>query len=286
MPTFQLFRIKLIDPRQLTLPLTVSRRKPDVLRAAIESRPTAEFREGQTWRIGNVESCDEHAIYFAFGRTTKSSLELFDAASQNFRATAVDNSPNTHVFVDFRLQVCAIAKRSSLAQSVAHIGRQLAQVLTGADAVRGSESQVEIEPIPDPEDFVSQLTGAYQISSFSMHFSRPNPIDVEQDLQLPLERTLSAIGGEAGKTTFRGPALDGEELAKLARAAAATGSDASARLRTAKSAKPVTKHLFGSAVTMSQDEEDAADLAKMKPSVIGWMREQYARVRGTISSPP
>jgi hypothetical protein len=284
MPTFQLFRIKVVSAGpQMLLKFGMARTKGEVLRAAVEERPSKEFRAGQIWRIGNLERCDEDTMYFAFGRTTTSSLEQFDESTGNFSVTPVDNSPNTHVFIDFRLQVAAIAKRPSLAQPINAIARRLSQLLTESRAVRELEGTVEVEAIPDPEDFVALLQSAHQVVRFSMYFSRPNPWDVEQDLQKPLEAALSSLGGDGGVATFIGSALYGDELSKLARAAAATGNDASARLRPVKDAKLVTKRLSGSVVTLT--EEDEEELAKMTPRLLTWIREQYARVRGTLMDP-
>lgn len=283
MPTFQLFRIKVVErSRQELLPFQGADTLPkrDVIRAAIEERPSSEFRAGHTWRIGNVESVDSDAVYFALGRTTRYSLELFDEESGNFLVTAIENSPSTHVFIDLRFQTCAIAKRPELAQSVERVAGNLAKLLSQTNVAEAREVDVEIDVIPDPDDFIAVLRRAYQVVTFTMEFSRPNPWDVERDLQKPLEDTLAKIGGNAGATTFKGSALVTSELASLAHAVAATGNDARARLRTSKSAKLTTKRLRGSAVTLTAEDEE--DLAAMRPKVLTWIREQYERVRGNL----
>jgi hypothetical protein len=290
MPIFQLFRIKLVQQSdQLRLSFQDPQSKPSVLRAAIDSRPSGQIRRGVLWRVGNVHPLDRSAVYFAFGRTTPAELEVFDERTGSFEVAPFESSTSTHAIVDFENQTCALAKKATLAKDAVQLARRLARVLSSAPVVRDNESSVEIEAIPDQDDFVAILSRAHQISKFTLKFSLPNPWDAEKQIQRPLESTLAELRGTKGSTTFTGEDLDGDRLAALARATAATANDASAVVRMGRNSKPVTRHLREKSITMSIDDFER-EVSPMLPlgirvarNIRDWMDEQYQRVRGNVS---
>lgn len=78
MPAFQIFRCRVVYPRQGNLLESLPERN-ELIRKVIEERPAAELRKGHTWHIGNLEEVGPNGLYFAFGRTTVSSIEKYDA---------------------------------------------------------------------------------------------------------------------------------------------------------------------------------------------------------------
>lgn len=173
--------------------------------------------------------------------------------------------------------MAAIAKKMSLAPHTAGIARQLARWLKARPALREQEVEIEIGEINDPKDFLTYLREAYRIEKFSMTFSRPNPFDANRDFVQPLQKCLAESKGRLGKVEMKGENLEGERLMDLARSAAATGDDASARLKPALNAPRMTRKLKGPTVIVGQ--EDVAE-AEQKRSLLARMREAYQRIRG------
>ena len=74
---FQMFRIKVYPSPQGFLfepPKTPS----EILKDVILSLPSAELRKGMIWHIGNLSPIKEGGLYFRIGRTTKSTLEIYE----------------------------------------------------------------------------------------------------------------------------------------------------------------------------------------------------------------
>lgn len=281
MPSFQLFRTKVLRTAQVTIDDAVDPVSPRrALEHVLESRPSADLRRGHTWHVGNITSVDDDAVYFRLGRTTRTTLELYDEDTSNFVDEEFTNAPYTHVVLDLNVQVAAIAAKNRLAPSVPGIARQFARLLNTDRWAKTRELEFRIDPIQDPESFLQQLRRAHQVLKFSVDFSRPNPWDVEQDFQKPMQRLLQEAAGRAGRTSISGEKLEVAPLERLARAAAASGDDASATLRPAKSSRPVIKSLRNNPVTLTA--EDLATVKQMR-GVVGRIRELYHHVRDRIT---
>lgn len=278
MPRFQLFRVRVLRPAQMVLPFDDA--EPGALLLnVLANRPAVEVRRGHTWHVGNLEQIDGTGFYFALGRTTRSTVSHFDESTGNFVEEPFENAPYTHVVMDFRLQVCAIAAQARLSPTIPGIARQLARLFT--DAIDGDRAiSVQVDALKDPNEFLALLDRAHEVYRFSMDFVRPNPWDVERDFQAPLQRTLQEAAGTHGRATLEGGALNVEPLKRLARAAAASGDDAEAVMRMDAELKPIKRRLRENPVILT--DEDAEDLERMKPSLLGRMREVYAGVRQYI----
>jgi hypothetical protein len=276
---FQLFRAKVYPPAQPSLfaPLDTAQ----ALRSAIESKPSAELRRGFDWHIGNVEPIDDHSVYFALGRTTRSHVELFDEDSGNFVVQEFEASPYTHGVLDYENQVCAIAAKARLAPTVTGIARQFEKLLAQSETAQRTSVRFDIAVINDPEGFIEQLSSAFQISRFAVEFSRPNPWDVDADFQKPMEDLLRETRGQKGKTTLKGENLDAARLEELTRSAAASGNDAEADIRRTPRARRQRRRLRGNPVTVSQED---CSTAEERRSLVRQVREIYERVRARVES--
>jgi len=274
---FQLFRVKIYPPAQNSL--FAREFSPQlVLAETIRQKPASVLRKGHTWHIGNIVSLDLFGVYFALGRTTKSTIELYDAASKNFLEREFETAPYTHVICDTSLEVCGIAAKAQLAPSVEGIARQLEKLLNAS--VNESEGyRFEISAIHDPEEFIQQIKEAYSVKRFAITFTLPNPFDVNEDFQRPMERLLRDARGEGGKTSLAGNDLNADVLADLARSAAATGNQAEATIKRTESAKPVRRRLRGGVATVTE-EELATD--EDRRSVLRDIRDLYDRIRGSL----
>jgi hypothetical protein len=309
---FQLFRLRVLFSRQLNLFERFGPSRDQLIEGAIGLRPSRTGPHGHTWHIGNLERVDDHALHFALGRTKKTQVELLDEVTGDFRVAPFESAPYTHVFVDTKFQVCAIARKSLLGETPA-IGKRLEWLLNGAFQIGDldptlsvSESQklipfrfdsfwksfresntgylaasdsinFAVDPLKDPEPFIAYLDKAIAIKRFTIGFRRPNPFDARRDFQKPSQLYLQELNGRHGTTTFSGRALDPTPLKELAHAAAASGDNAGALLVVEGKDRPIYRQLRRNGVTL--DEEEAEILANMT----GWMgqiRMAYERVFG------
>ena len=229
------FLYRLMVERSLYRPLLAdqSLSNGDIIRAAIEEKPSHTLKNGQVWRIGNIEQFAESSIFFALGRITKSKRQLYDEVEGNFVEEALDEAPHTYVIVDLELQVCAIGHKTIVSRTPKAIANNLQRILNASH-----QSDPENEPlrfvlslIEDPQEFLDSIASAYQVSSFTIYFSRPNPFDVNEQFVKPMERYLQQAGGQEGETTIKGEGLRPEVLQEMVRSAAATGNTARARIR-------------------------------------------------------
>ncbi|HZS28755.1 MAG TPA: hypothetical protein VFB76_16120 [Candidatus Angelobacter sp.] len=270
---YSLFRAKFIPSKQPPLfppePLTAEQ----IFVRALEEKPSAEPREGHRWHIGNIQLFTQNTGYFACGRTTKSTIEKFDETSKNFLEEELETSPYTHCVFNAQIGILGIARKTSLAPTVKGIAARIQQLLSQTKVVANSHTSVEIAPIPDPEDFLRALDSAYLVSRFAATFHGPNPFDADEAFQKPLSVYLRAANGKSGRAQIQGDDLNREVLKAVTRSTAATGNEATARIRKKKSAKATTMHLRGDPVKGQYDEDD-------KPrEVLADLEKIYERVR-------
>lgn len=274
---FQLFRIKVYHSGQMIFD---GPKKPsEILLEAIESLPSAELRRGMIWHLGNIYKIDENGLYFRVGRTIKAKREIYKDG--NFMDQEFEEAPYTHVVLDIPIEVCAIAKKPKLSPSPRGIANQLIRLLAGSKTAKYYEAQFEIDWLKDPKDLITHLKQAYNISRFSMTFSRPNPFDVEEHFRKPFGQLIRATQAEKGKAQVEGENLKSQVLEDLTRSAAATGDDAVARLQLDEKQKPTTVRLRDNPVFLQQDDVSSGE---QKKSILNKVREAYRKVRGKLSN--
>lgn len=276
---FQLFRPKIHPSEQRGL-FESSLNRSSIFREIVMSRPSAELRSGHTWHIGNVEKLDKDGLYFAFGRTTKKSLDLWDDKSGDFKAVKFDSAPYTHVLFDSHLQLCAIAAKSSLSSKPAEIANKLQKLLDQYLNEQQYSARVEIVPLIDPQDFIKWLSDAFMVRRFSVQIARPNPFDAHKDFQEPLEKILEEANGETGNAVIRGKDLDLDTLKEISHSAAASGMDANATAIQKEGDPAVRRHMKDKSVTCQEKDIKGK---KNKMSVLAKARQIYSRIHGTSS---
>ncbi len=269
---FQLFRIKVYPSGQMTF--NGPKKPSEILLEAIESLPSAEIRRGMIWHIGNICKIDENGLYFRVGRTIKAKREIYKDG--NFMDQEFEEAPYTHVVLDIPIEVCAIAKKPKLSPYPRGIANQLIRLLAGSETAKYYGVQFEIDWLNDPKDLITHLKQAYNISRFSMTFSRPNPFDAS-DFTKPFSEFLKQTQGEKGKAQVEGKNLKSGPLEELARSAATTGNDATAWLQLREKGERTIKHLKKNPVFIRQ--KDMVD-DKQKRTLICHMRELYRKIRG------
>lgn len=274
-----MFRLKVVDGFQATLfRLNISR--VEFVTKLILEIPNAEIRRGYTWHIGNVQLIGDEGLVFAVGRTTRTSKELYDESTRNFVAVEDRESPFTRVFYEKRYGILGILPRARLSPTAKGIATGIARLLNAQPVTRSEGVHIEIAELWDPEDFLMHLRIAYAVIGFTVHFGHPNPFDVEKDFHRPMERYLQATSGTRGKATVQGPDLDRKRLEEITRSVASTGNDVSARIRTARGHRPVTRHMRGNPVVVSLEEYDnGSDDIGFARRVLEEMRETYRRLR-------
>ncbi len=270
---YSLFRAKFIRPQQSWV-FDSNMTAKDLFISALQERPSGELRKGNTWHIGNIENFSGTAGYFAIGRITKSTIEKFDDSTGNFIEEEVEEGPYTHCVFDAQIGLVGIAKKTSLAPTSNSIARRIEDLLFQTKIIKENNIWVEILPIPDPEGFLKALASAYQVSSFTAWFRGPNPFDADEHFQKPLSVYLSSANGEIGKTQIQGTDLNRKVIQDVTRSTAATGNQASARIKKSESQKSTTINLKGDPVKRRYDVED-----HQPKKVLDDLTKLYHRVR-------
>ena len=251
---YTLFRVSLLLPSQTSwFHYHVTR--TEVFLASLEEKPDSQIRTGYTWHIGNVEIFTPDSGYFAIGRTTRSTIEKYDKQSGNFVEEDLETSPYTHCVFDANIGFVGIAKKPSLAPTTEGIARRLEELLSRTAQVRENNIEVEVAPIPDPDSFLKEIQQAYSVLQFTATFHRPNPIDADEIFQKPLAVYLASADGQRGRTQINGEDLNREVLTAVTKSTAATGNEASAKIKREKAARAVKIHLGGGTLGVSYEEE-------------------------------
>lgn len=273
---FQLFRLKVQFVPQGNLLTGQFPERPQLLREAILERPAAELRKGYEWHIGNVQTVRDAGLYFAVGRVTKGTLPLFDEATQEFKEVEFEQAPYTHALLDLPLGLLAVARNSRLSPTQLGIAKQVARLLAETTTMRDQSGRVIADPLSDPEEFIKYLRGAWAVTRFKITFGRPNPIDVNEDFQEPMERLLAETEGTKGHTVVNGERLEPEPLEELSRSAAATGQDAHATMRMRKGGPKIRRGLREKSVILRQAEpvDDES-----RSTILDTIRGRYEAIR-------
>lgn len=270
---YSLFRANFIKPAQTSL-FNPDLSSGDVFWESIAERPSAELSKGHVWHIGNLRRFPDMTGYFAIGRTTKATVEKFDESTRNFVEEQQETSPYTHCVFNAPIGLIGIAMKTSLARTTNGTARRLEKLLSHSAVVSNNSILVQILPIPDPDGFLRALGSAYQVTRFAATFHGPNPFDADEQFQKPLSVYLSAANGTAGKARVSGVDLNRDVLAAVTRSTAATGNEASARIRRSKHQEPITINLRGDALKRTYEESE-----HRPETVIEDLTEMYRHVR-------
>jgi len=270
---FQLFRVMVYPSKQINM-FEEQKSPSEILKDTISRLPFAELRKGVIWHIGNISSIGEDGLYFRVGRTSKSTIAVYQDG--NFVDEEFETAPYTHVILDVPLEICAIAKNTKLSPKTTGIANQFIRLLNGSDYARQLKASFEIGEINDPEDFITYLHDAFAITKFWITFSMPNAFDVNEDFYKPMEKLLRESAGEKGKTELVGHSLKSDSLEDLARTAASTGNDAAAWLIPEREQAKVKKTLKGNPVIVSHDNVDDQE---QKEALLQRIRNLYKQIR-------
>lgn len=270
---YHLYRAKFIKPAQLTL-LGENKSSMDLFLDSIHDKPEYTLATGSEWHLGNVNMFDRYSGSFAVGRTTKTTVERFDKETGDFIDELDDSGPYTVVVFDAKIGLLGIAKKSKLAPNASSIARRIKDLLATTKTAIDSAIDVRVDIIPDPEDFLDKLRGAYSIRKFRATFTGPNPIDADELFQKPLSVYAQNMGASSGVLEVVGDGLNEEVAESVAKSTAATGNTASARIIPSHGKKAKNIKMKGDAVVVSVDDEASSS------DVLEQMQAEYMRVRG------
>ena len=277
MTAFFLFRIKIERGEQPNLFDSQTSSPAQIIEEALKENPFNEVRKNNFWRIGNYSKLEDNAVFFALGKTTKRTVEIFDENARAFRNENSPEAPYTYVLIDLEKQICAIAHKPKLSPNVINIAGNLARLLSETNVAKTRNLSFSIPAIRDPVTFINIIRNAHSIESFTMSFSKPNPWDVNKDFHKPMENFLQATNASAGKTTIKGNGLISKPLEDLAHSAASTGNEVTAKIKHNEKSKLKTVKMDGtqSSVTVDdvQDNYNKIDLLRK-------VRELYNMIRG------
>lgn len=270
---YHLYRAKFIKPAQLPL-FVKSKSSMELFLKSIHDKPEYTLSSGSEWHIGNVRMFDEFSGSFAVGRTTKTTVEKFDKETGDFVDELDDSGPYTVVIFDAKIGLLGIAKKSKLAPNASSIARRIKDLLLTTRVAIDSGIDIRVDVIPDPEDFLDKLRGAYSIRKFRATFTGPNPVDADELFQKPLSVYAQSMGASSGTLEVVGEALNEEVAESVAKSTAATGNTASARVIPNKGTKAKNIKMKGDAVVVAVENDATSS------QVLEQMHAEYMRVRG------
>lgn len=274
--TFTLFRAQVFLPEQL--PLFNQGASPTaILMSALLEKPTVKHQSGN-WHIGNVLQLTSFGLYFAIGRQLPRRLGTLDQAG-DFRNEDTLVAPNTHVLLDLKYQVVAIAKNTDLAPEPAAVARKLQRLLQATEVVQSQRCSVSIDLINDPSEFVDVLLSAVAVTKFQVSFCLPNVWDADEDFQRPFQNTALELGSRESTASFKADDLDRKKLVSLTRAAAAVGKKAKAWVRRGKRKKATMITPTQDPATISTEPMDPSRPVRWADDSLEAVREYYESIR-------
>jgi hypothetical protein len=224
---FQLFRIGIYFNNQIEI-FDPKLSRIEILKNILDEKPSLTVL-GKNWHIGNIYEIGDFAYYFRLGRTSKSTLEMFEEG--NFIESEFETSPYTHVLLNTSLEVCAIAKKNKLSPSIKGIANRLINLFQVSTIISKNNINTEIKEIIDPKDFISYLRTSYAIKNFWVNISRPNAFDADEDFTKPIQSITNEIEARETRIELKGNYLNYLKLESITRSAASTGNKVGATIQ-------------------------------------------------------
>jgi hypothetical protein len=274
---FQLFKIKVHPSKQTKMPFMGSdKTESQILKDAIFSAKRLEIRKKQRiWHIGDVSEINDTGLYLRIGRVSPKMIETYDEKESKFMDQEFDVAPYTHVVLDLKDEILAIAQKPQVSPYTISIANKLRDLLNKEGETEKVE--FEIKPLFDPIEFITYLKEAYTITKFWVYFSRPNPkIDGKKDVMEPLKKVLSGTDGKKGKIELYGDNLDSTSLESITRSATSGGDNkGGANITTPESPKKSVTKNFSKENPIIISAEDLPD----DKSKVSLLKKMIARFR-------
>ncbi|NTY02070.1 hypothetical protein [Deinococcus sp. JMULE3] len=271
--TFELFRLRLHEHFSL-FPSQISRKAAILL--AVNSATLLNYRDHE-WRTADLTIIDDDGVYFTFGRKSSISVVEYDPSTGKFEDGLAENWPIVHIFLDARIGLVAISRNGRLSRGSETVANRLKDMLASFEAIRGFWD-VDLKAIPDPEGFIEKLNQAFAIKKFSFEFWRPNPFDIDEDLQKPLEEYLLQAGGYKGEVEIEGVKLDPEIIEAQARSAIASSTETKALIQEEANGGTIAISSKDNKFETREISFDVANFDDLRRS-LEVIREAYSNIR-------
>lgn len=249
----------------------------DIVADSFLRRPTTRVPRGAVWHIGNTARIDGGAIFFALGREAVVKAQQFNEGKREFEEVEQAQAPFTVGVFDLTTQAAGVLVRPGVSLGAREIATKLEVLLESGGLAQEHNARIVVDPIPDPRGFIEILLSASRVTRFEFDFSLPNPPDDDKFIQRPLKEFGKLIGATEGKASLKGPDLDANELAKLTRAVAAEGDDATANVEMTPGGGIERKSLNRNPV---REPVEPGLHEGIGPAILRAVREAYERIRG------
>ena len=281
MESVYLFRIKFIKMEDVIFVDEENLTPEQIFRNAIEEKPLVEIKKNSLWMIGNIAYLDDEKITGTFnvGRKSQNHVSKYNDNSRDFEDALEENSPNAKIFFNLKYEILGITNKQALSDNEFSLANKIKKLLEHTEAVNKAWRYVEITQIKNPEPFIIRLRNAYRIKRFDVHFSGQNPFDADAFFHKPMSAYLDATGGNKGHTIVEGQSLNAETCVQMAQSVAATGNDASARIKDSSDKKTVTISLSKNTAKVVLPDDVQNDDKK----IIELIMKYYDKVRNDKS---
>ena len=250
-----LYRLKLLTSPQLQLPLmgeVIAR--SEIINKSLKEKFNNPSKVDKDWKIGNLVYWDAGRGYFFLGRQGSLKQGQFDEENKKYEKQSIVDYPYTTVLFNSELQLIAIVKNSKLG-IIDSIARKLQMILSTSSFIKELDLAVQIHPIPDPNDLLNQIRGAYKVTRFMMRFTKPNPSDISELFHKDAESLVAATKADIGTTTLKGDDLARDPLCELTKSFASSGNYVEAMIKYDRDDKPVKKTLGKQPYAFTQNED-------------------------------
>lgn len=250
-------------------------RLEEILKRAVESKPTLVQRSGSEWSIGNVEEIDERTISFKMGCEKREERGQKDEKGDFIEVVDI-SAPHTNVLLNWDLEVCGIERKSELGEHRSFPNR-LKNLLNASSVAKNAEVEFNVDFIPNPEEFIQWIKESHSITKYVFTFSRSNIRDIKEDIQKPLALVADYLDGRNNIVSVENEGgLNKGNILDTIKSLMATGQKIWAKCRQFPGAKAEKRNSSGS---IAKVEVDTLESVESRQDAANRMMEEYRRIR-------
>lgn len=266
----------------------------EILKKILLARPSGLVRVNIHWAIANSREENDSITYFKFGRAIKKPSEVYDLAERAFVPAELDVANSADCYFDSATQVLAIEKAPEcpLPSTLAKYIRSVIQsyIELGDPSVFSPEEiaylksrECGLRAITDPFDFIADILSAKKIFECKLYGSRLNPFDYDALFQKPTGRIIELSNATDGYTVIKSAQglLEKDFIKDMARASAAAGNDASAKIQRGEGGLTERIYLRKTDAAARVEIEIDGNESVLK-TLIRIMRDKYHQIRGSL----
>lgn len=244
----------------------------EILKMVIQSKPSRVYKNGD-WAIGNVKKIDDNSLFFILGRDKPKEVGVRDSEG-DFTDTKIDLAIYTRIVLDWRTEICGIEFNPEF-QGIPV--KRFASVLKESDVAKALDVDFKVMPVDNPEMFVQWIRSSKKVVSYGFTFSPSNFRDVEQDIQIPLQKMADDFNGKSNNIRLANKSgLDKERLESITWPLVAAGESVKARCRIGTDGRAETRSSKGSQAFV---EVDTLEGDEDKSIAMDTVRRRYEEVR-------